>query len=816
MRRFFSFLFLICISLFIVDTLTQATLIRSSGSPGGSSGSPGVGGQTCTSCHGGTASSRTDIITTNIPAEGYTPGTQYTITVTLSEALRTTYGFEVRAEVNFESVGTMLNISTAETKILSPGTNNESATHKSTSISAPSGTKVWQWFWTAPPAGTGEVTFYGAFNAANGNGGSSGDIILRSQISVPEFIVPCSIQQKNVVANADSICSGTEVNITLQQSEIGIEYYLRDASDESIIDGPTVGDGSNLTFSHIPSGSITYQVFAVKDIDCEEIMDIEVLVTVIDFPLVTIFSPDSIKVCEGESVQFFAETTADSYSWVGPSGFVSNDLEPLISDLQLANSGEYILQGSNSGLCNSSDTLFLDVVETDLLSLDTHSLTICENEQVLLAATSSADSIIWNGTDTTLYGETHTLQGDTNHSGEYIVQTSGFCPAEDTFLLVVNANPQLDLEITPESACEGQPVTFQSNSNADSIHWLFPNTLDTNVFSFSIDSVTLDDSGKYMLNAFLKGCHITDSITLEVSEQLNPKLNFSDTIFKCTEDTLVISTGSYANYLWSTGDTSQAISIIGNSTELVSVQVSNGNDCEGTSDSLQVKTYVVEPPTLTFDTVCSGDTTLLKTESSYESFAWSNGATEPQISIITADSFSVVVSDTNGCLAESAYTQVEFYSLPSTTIEQVTDDSLVIIESGFDIQWYRNDTSLLTETRNGLKAFSSGVYYAEVIDTATGCSSFTESFVITVSKVESISDNGLLLYPTWVDSYLHFSGVSSTTSIVLVDLSGKTMKRFVIHQNQLLVNLESLSPGMYAVQWTDDNGNSGIEKIMKR
>ena len=43
--------------------------------------------------------------------------------------------------------------------------------------------------WTAPEAGTGDITFYAAGNAVNGNGGTSGDTADTSRFSIREEIV---------------------------------------------------------------------------------------------------------------------------------------------------------------------------------------------------------------------------------------------------------------------------------------------------------------------------------------------------------------------------------------------------------------------------------------------------------------------------------------------------------------------------------------------------------------------------------------------------------------------------------------------------
>ena len=55
---------------------------RPNGSPGGYTGSPGDGSNCSIACHGGSTSPVTGWVTSNVPADGYTPGATYTITVT--------------------------------------------------------------------------------------------------------------------------------------------------------------------------------------------------------------------------------------------------------------------------------------------------------------------------------------------------------------------------------------------------------------------------------------------------------------------------------------------------------------------------------------------------------------------------------------------------------------------------------------------------------------------------------------------------------------------------------------------------------------
>lgn len=123
------------------------------GSPGGYSGSPGDG-KDCTNCHGGTASQVLGWISSDIPANGYVPGETYTINISVSG--NGDKGFEVSPQTQEgDPLGTL--IDGAGVHLVS---GNKAVTHDDNSSANPA---EWQFDWIAPVAGTGAVTFYGAF-----------------------------------------------------------------------------------------------------------------------------------------------------------------------------------------------------------------------------------------------------------------------------------------------------------------------------------------------------------------------------------------------------------------------------------------------------------------------------------------------------------------------------------------------------------------------------------------------------------------------------------------------------------------------------
>ncbi|MDC0249731.1 T9SS type A sorting domain-containing protein [Flavobacteriales bacterium] len=162
---------------------------NSTGSVGGKTGSP-TDGASCTACHyAGSGTGAT--ITTNIPPSGYIPNQVYTITANIQEVGKFKFGFEISAEeANFGSAktGSFMITNSSETKFVN---NNTAITHKAGGTSGVN-SKNWSMDWEAPNAGTGGVTFYGAFLGTNGDGSNSGDTYHQATLTINEEIINSS------------------------------------------------------------------------------------------------------------------------------------------------------------------------------------------------------------------------------------------------------------------------------------------------------------------------------------------------------------------------------------------------------------------------------------------------------------------------------------------------------------------------------------------------------------------------------------------------------------------------------------------------
>ena len=193
---------------------------NSSGAGAGKTGAPGE--SNCTACHAGSAN--TDINGVNVlavldgtdPVTAYVPGMTYT--VRLKMTLPTDKkGFQATAleDASNDMAGDFL---------AGPNTSINSANGRKyanhTSASNSGAVPGWDWTWTAPISGSGDVTFYVASNLANNNGTTSGDEIWLSQHSISESpSASLSDLTQSSLNNVSFVPGKDEVHVSLNTFE---------------------------------------------------------------------------------------------------------------------------------------------------------------------------------------------------------------------------------------------------------------------------------------------------------------------------------------------------------------------------------------------------------------------------------------------------------------------------------------------------------------------------------------------------------------------------------------------------------------------
>lgn len=232
---------------------------RSAGAPAQAAGAPDGGNQTCakSGCHAtNPAADRDGMISTTIPASGYIPGETYTITIGTSEGAVSKWGFQATVQnATGDLQGSYILTNTTETQLATQGTNtNRYVTHKAAgNTTTTPGSKSWSFDWVAPAAGTGDVNFYCAVNAANGNNSPSGDIILKDVLTVAENI-STSIQldkTDNLFTIFPNPSSGMHIKVTIPKQT---EFAIYNALGKKLLTKQLEQGLQQLDVSELPSG----------------------------------------------------------------------------------------------------------------------------------------------------------------------------------------------------------------------------------------------------------------------------------------------------------------------------------------------------------------------------------------------------------------------------------------------------------------------------------------------------------------------------------------------------------------------------------
>lgn len=211
---------------------------RSTGAPAGRSGDP-TSELTCQNgCHNTNAlnSGRAEVsITSNIPEEGYSADSTYTITAQITEQGFPRFGFQAFAYgTNANAgVGAVTLTNESRTRIMTAG-ESEYVTHTGGGIDS-ANSNTWTFDWTAPESGEGEVIFFATFVAADGNGSNQSDFVYSTSDTLVEATAVPLLE--NIVShlNIYAVPGQEEIRIEMdspQALELGI--HIRDLQGREV------------------------------------------------------------------------------------------------------------------------------------------------------------------------------------------------------------------------------------------------------------------------------------------------------------------------------------------------------------------------------------------------------------------------------------------------------------------------------------------------------------------------------------------------------------------------------------------------------
>ncbi len=239
---------------------------------------------------------------------------------------------------------------------------------------------------------------------------------------------------------------------------------------------------------------------------------------------------------------------------------------------------------------------------------------------------------------------------------------------------------------------------------------------------------------------------------------------------KCEGDSVILTANENYNYYnWSTGETTKSITV--RKSGKYWVNVSNSECDTSKSNEIQINfNPAPSPGIIPSDTlVCQGDSVTLTLDKPYPVIQWSNGETSQSIHVFSDSTYSVIVTDTNGCTG-TASIHITVIPNPKPFITKYSHmvsciGDTVFLETSPDFSsytWYEaNKNQLINTGSNKISVVSNGDYYL-IVSNKYGCTGTSDTM-----KIVFVPDSNRLSLEILSSGpgYLTFDSVSLTTML---------------------------------------------------
>lgn len=310
---------------------------------------------------------------------------------------------------------------------------------------------------------------------------------------------------------------------------------------------------------------------------------------------------------------------------------------------------------------------------------------------------------LYNSSGTSIYTTTSTSSLDTtNHQFCFTLNTSNFPD-------IVNANYNVGVtatyNVSGSSPCPG--TIFNSASDPDANPgWdiSFQNCSTTCNFNVTTTKLSLCDSNHDGSENF----NLTDANTSIVASIIGLTFSYFNT---------------YADAIANTSAISNSTSFTSTS-KIVYVRVTQNTTCFRVIPiTLEVKNPNVNISGIL--NVCSGSTVLTSTPGAI--YLWSNGAKTQSATVTTTGTYSVTVTDSNGCINTASVT-IEPSQTATTPNVNITQPSCFTATGSIQVtsvaSQYSFDNGLTWSTNSTINNLSPGTYYVK-IKTINNCISYS-------------------------------------------------------------------------------------------
>ncbi|MDR9442692.1 MAG: S8 family serine peptidase [Schleiferiaceae bacterium] len=586
-------------------------------------------------------------------------------------------------------------------------------------------------------------------------------------------IVRASVPNSQITGASGSIC---------EQSMDTLKAPSGAASYQWIRDGQAIsGAGDSIFVTGIPG---QYKVEVQSSQGCQS-LSAPVNVSVDSLPPAVISHQGPLSFCQGDSVTLTAPPQAHSYQW-------SNG--DTTQSITVRNAGVYqVTIGNNSGCTAQSNFKTINTYPLPSLQVNASGSTnLCAGESVTLTASGGFASYSWSDGSS---GQS-TIVNQTDTISLTAVTADGCTVTAPATTVQVNPAPTASITAPQGTGyCAGDSVLLEAPAGNYSYQWSNGDTT---------RSIYASQAGNYSVTVSnAQGCQASSN-RINIQSLTAPAVSIqsgSGSVLCQGGDSLILSaTAGYANYQWSTGDTTR--SIVVRQAGLYSVSAGNNQGCSGNAQ------YQVNPQSGGLVSLsstgspqfCEGNQITLSAPSGLQNYRWNTGSTYRNITVDTSGVYFATAVDAGGCPVYTDTIMVTVFPKPVTPVISKQQDTL-LSSAMTGNQWYRNGQVITGATARRYRPINTGNFHVVATDT-NGCRSLVSNTIYySTIGLRERNTAGVKIYPNPTSDKLHISSPGRNfRQVVLYDLRGRRILSKAFNNTRGTLDLKNLPPSSYLLE----------------
>lgn len=520
------------------------------------------------------------------------------------------------------------------------------------------------------------------------------------------------------ISGGSSFCPGGNVTIT---ASAGYSAYVWRNGVGSI-----VGVNQNL----VVNTAGTYTVTVTSANGCEGIASRTVTLNPVPTPVIT----GSLVFCPGgDSTTLNAGPGYATYEW-------RNGIGTIIGTNQTVNvysADNFTVRVTNSFGCSGTSP----AVTTSLLPFTPPTIagnsSFCPGTSLTLTASAGYTSYEWKNAAGTIVGTSQALIVNTADTYTVTVTSANGCKGSISKVVTQLTGPHPVISGILQF-CTGSSTILDGGPGYSTYIWKNPTT---GIVLGINQTLTVTIPGPVRLIVDSLGC--SDSVSVTTTTVAGLSTTITGALQFCPGTSTILNAGAgFATYTWVLNGggivgTNQTLQVFtaGNYT----VTVTNAFGCSGTSPSVSTSLFPASVPTILGNsTFCPSGTVTLTASPASAGYLWSpGGATTQAITVSTAGTYSVTVTNANGCSgsASKVITQATAPAPAITGTLAICSGNTTTLDAGVGYTGY-----LWTPggaTSQSITVSTAGTYSVTVTN-ASGCTGSANATVVVTGAVPAM------------------------------------------------------------------------------